>query len=138
MSYLLDTNVVSEVRKPKPNPRVLDWLASVSYHQLHLSVLVLGEIRKGIEGLRRRDPAKASAFEEFLDDLTDDYDDRVVAVDEQVAEAWGRLAADEPTVPVVDGLMAATALAHDWTLVTRNTKNVERTGVKLLNPFADD
>lgn len=134
MSYLLDTNIVSESRRPKADAKVLKWLASVSYYDLHLSVLVLGEIRRGIEALRRRDPKQAATFQAFIEALARDYADRIVPIDGDVAEEWGRIAAKR-TISTLDGLMAATALVRDWTFVTRNTKDVESTGVKLLNPF---
>lgn len=135
MSFLLDTNIVSEVRKKVPDPGVDAWFASVSPGELYLSVLVVGEIRQGIERLARRDPGQAETFERWLGRLVDAYRDRIVPVTADVAQVWGRLSVPDP-VPVVDGLMAATALVHDWTLVTRNTSDVSGTGARLLNPFA--
>ncbi len=135
MSFLLDTNVVSEIRKQEPDAGVAKWFASVSADRLFLSVLVVGEIRQGIERLARRDSAQAEIFERWLSQLVSDYADRLVPVTEQIAEAWGRLNVPDP-VPVVDGLMAATALVHDWTLVTRNVNDVRSTGVRLLSPFS--
>lgn len=135
MTFLLDTNVVSEVRKPAGSPRVKAWLASVSPWTCSISVLVLGELRQGIERLRhRRDEAQVAALEAWLATIAIAYAGRVVPVTVEVAEAWGRLNVPDP-LPTVDGLLAATALVHDWTLVTRNTARVERTGVRLLNPF---
>lgn len=135
MSYLLDTNVVSEIRKKAPDPGVSAWLASVPDDELFLSVLVVGEIRQGIERLARRDVARAEIFEQWLSRLVHGYGDRIVPITARVAEAWGRLNVPDP-VPVVDGLMAATALVHDWILVTRNVDDVASTGVRLLDPFA--
>ena len=135
MSFLLDTNVVSEVRKQSPDAGVAGWFASVPADELFLSVLVVGEIRQGIERLVRRDPAQAEIFERWLSQLVDSYSDRLVPITERIAQAWGRLNVPDP-VPVVDGLMAATALAHDWILVTRNVNDIRSTGVRLLNPFA--
>jgi predicted nucleic acid-binding protein len=134
VSFLLDTNVVSEIRKNRPDQGVAAWFASVSADRLYLSVLVVGEIRQGIERLARRDQAQARLFEHWLSQLVDSYDDRIVPITVRVAEVWGRLNVPDP-VPVVDGLMAATALVHDWTLVTRNVDDVGSTGVRLLNPF---
>jgi toxin FitB len=134
VSFLLDTNVVSEIRKKIPDPGVAAWFASVPADQLFLSVLVVGEIRQGIERLARRDPAQAEIFERWLSRLVSDYQDRIVPITADVAEAWGRLNVPDP-VPVVDGLMAATALVHAWTLVTRNVGDVTSTGVRLLDPF---
>jgi toxin FitB len=135
VSYLLDTNVVSEIRKKTPDPRVSAWFASVPDDELFLSVLAVGEIRQGIERLARRDLAQAEIFELWLGRLVRAYGDRIVPITARVAEAWGRLNVPDP-VPVVDGLMAATALVHDWTLVTRNVDDVASTGVRLLDPFA--
>lgn len=135
MSYLLDTNVVSEIRKKAPDPGVATWFASVQADGLFLSVLVVGEIRQGIERLARRDPTQAEIFERWLSRLVHSYGDRIIPITARVAETWGRLNVPDP-VPVVDGLMAATALVHDWTLVTRNTNDVESTGVRFLNPFS--
>jgi toxin FitB len=135
VSFLLDTNVVSEIRKKTPDPGVATWFASVPADQLFLSVLVVGEIRQGIERLARRDQAQAEIFERWLSRLVDVYHDRIVPITADVAEVWGRLNVPDP-VPVVDGLMAATALVHGWTLVTRNADDVTSTGVRLLDPFA--
>jgi toxin FitB len=134
VSYLLDTNVVSEIRKKVPDPGVSAWLASVPDDELFLSVLVVGEIRQGIERLARRDLAQAEIFEQWLGRLVHAYGDRIVPITARVAEAWGRLNLPD-AVPVVDGLMAATALVHDWTLITRNVDDVASTGVRILDPF---
>ena len=134
MSFLLDTNVVSEIRKRAPHPNVLGWFSSVPASDLFLSVLVVGEIRQGVDRLARRDPAQAAVFEHWLKQLVAVYEDRIVPVTTEVAEVWGRLNLPDP-VPVVDGLLAATALVRGWTLVTRNTADVASTGVRLLDPF---
>jgi len=135
VSYLLDTNVISEVRKANGNADVRAWFASVPGHELYLSVLVVGEIRQGIERLARRDPPQAAALERWLGQLRGRYADRILPVTTAVAEVWGRMNVPDP-LPAVDGLLAATASVHGLTLVTRNTADVERTGVKVLNPFA--
>jgi predicted nucleic acid-binding protein len=114
---------------------VKGWIAAVDSDELFLSVLVVGEIRQGVERLRHRDPAQATVFEGWLAALRRDYGDRVLPITMAVAEEWGRLNAADP-LPVVDGLLAATAKVHDLTLVTRNTSQVEGTGARLLNPFA--
>jgi predicted nucleic acid-binding protein len=134
VAFLLDTNVVSEVRRPAADSNVRAWLESVPDAELYLSVLVIGEVRQGIERLRRRDPAQVAVFEAWLSTLLHDYGDRIVPVTAEVAEEWGRLNAPDP-LPVVDGLMAATAKVRGWTLVTRNLSDLARTGVRLLNPF---
>jgi predicted nucleic acid-binding protein len=134
VSFLLDTNVVSEIRKRAPDAGVASWFASVPSDRLFLSVLVVGEIRQGIERLARRDQARAETFERWLGRLVASYGDRIVPVSEPIAQAWGRMNVPDP-LPAVDGLMAATALVHDWTLVTRNVHDIKSAGVRLLNPF---
>ena len=136
MSFLLDTNIVSEVRKPAGNANVKAWMASINGSELYLSVLVIGEIRQGIERLRRRDPAQAGVYERWLTTLRRDYADRILPITAAIAEEWGRLNVPNP-VPAVDGLMAATAKVMGLTLVTRNTVDVA-SGVSLLNPFKLD
>jgi toxin FitB len=133
--YLLDTNIVSEVRKGKrANSNVQAWLDSVEDEALFLSVLVLGEIRKGIERARPQDSAKARALERWLAGLERTYGDRILTVNISIADRWGQLSALRPIDPV-DGLLAATALTHNLTFVTRNVLHVAHTGVKILNPF---
>jgi predicted nucleic acid-binding protein len=134
VTFLLDTNVISEIRRQRPNHGVADWFDTVRASDLFLSVLVVGEIRQGIERLAARRPARAEVLEKWLGQLVNTYGDRIAPVTTEVAEVWGRLNATEP-LPVVDGLIAATALANDWTLVTRNVRDVESTGVRVLNPF---
>ena len=134
MSYLLDTNVISEIRRPKPNAGVASWFKEAAGEDLFLSVLVVGEIRQGIEGLRVRDPKQAAAFERWLDSLQRDFGDRLLPVSLTVADAWGRLNAPAP-LPVVDSLLAATALVHGLVFVTRDTSKLEAAGVPLLNPW---
>ena len=148
MSMLLDTNVVSELRKRRSDPAVTTWYASTRAGDLHLSVLVVGEMRSGIERLARHDKEQAARHEhdagvvterrheKWLVDLLDLFEDRIMPVTIEVAEVWGRISVPDP-MPAIDGLLAATALVHDWTLVTRNVRDVRRTGVRLLNPFAD-
>lgn len=134
MNNLLDTNVVSEARKPNGSDNVKTWLASVSASELYLSVLVIGEIRRGIERLRRRDPAQANLYGTWLITLLHDYADRILPITAEIAEEWGRMNVPDP-VSTVDGLMAATAKVHGFTFVTRNAADLVRTGVRLLNPF---
>ncbi len=135
MSFLLDTNVISETRKSsRMDDGVRRWISSVDGDDLYISALVLGEIRLGIERLRRRDRRQAEELEVWLSALRTNYSDKVLAVDGPAAEEWGRINVPDP-VSTRDGLMAATALVRGMTFVTRNTVDVERTGVKLLNPF---
>jgi predicted nucleic acid-binding protein len=134
MTYLLDTNVVSELRKRHPDPRVLAWYGGVASADLFISALTVGEIRLGIERLRRRDTAQAERLEQWLRGLQVTYADHIVDVDAGVAEQWGRLNVPDP-LPVIDGLLAASAITHGWTLVTRNVADIARSGVPLINPF---
>ncbi len=134
MTYLVDTNVVSELRRRNPSRAVVSWRDSVSSGELHVSVLVVGEIRQGIERLRRRDRSQAAGLERWLDTMKREFGDRILPVTTAIAEAWGRLAALQP-LPPVDGLLAATALVHGLTLVTREAPRLEPTGISLLNPW---
>lgn len=135
MTWLLDTNVISELRKgDRADPGVSRWIDAVPDDDLFTSVVVIGEIRRGVELIRRRDEVAAAAIEQWLLRLIESYADRLLPVDLAVAERWGRLGVPDP-LPVTDGLMAATALVHGMTLVTRNTRDVVRTGVRCLDPF---
>ena len=135
MSYLIDTNILSELRKrERCNPNVAAWYASTRADELFLSVLVLGEVRRGAERLKKRDPAQARALERWLILAVDQFGDRLLHIDRWVAEEWGRIDAQTPVSPI-DGLLAATAQLKDFTLVTRNVKHIVRTGVRYLNPF---
>jgi len=134
MSWLVDTNVLSELRKgARAAAGISAWFDAADETALYTSVLVVGEIRRGIESLRRRDDTAALALEGWLNRLTESFADRILPVDSEVADRWGRINVPDP-VPTVDGLLAATALVHDLTLVTRNTRDVARTGVRLLDP----
>ena len=134
MKYLLDTNVLSEVRRPRGDVKMKRWISYVPAEDLYLSVLTLGEVRRGIGLLRRRDRAQADVYEAWLIIVLRDYEDRVLPVDAEAAEEWARMNVPDP-ISIVDGLMAATAKVRNMTFVTRNTADVARTGVRLLNPF---
>lgn len=135
MTYLLDTNVVSELRKgSRADERVQRWFDGVDSEELFLSALVIGELRQGVERIRLRDAAQAQHLDRWLRGLVDDYDERLLPVDAQVAQLWGRLNVPDPA-STIDGLLAATAIVHDLTFATRNVQDVERTGARLLNPF---
>ena len=132
MSYLLDTNIISEVRKgERCDPKVSAWYASIADDDLFLSTLVLGEIRKGVELARRRDPEKAAVLERWLGQVEAAFGTRVLAVDNAVADQWGRMSAVRP-IPVIDGLLAATAVINRLTLVTRNDRQI--TGTRCHDP----
>ncbi len=136
--FLLDTNVISELVRPRPEPRVKAWVAATDENLLYLSVLTLGEIRRGIASLK--DASRRVALEAWLDsDLALRFAGRILPIDQGVADRWGRLAAQAGSrapLPVIDGLLAATALHHNLTFVTRDTKDVKATGVPLFNPWA--
>ncbi len=135
MKFLLDTNVLAELRKgARGSSRVTTWFESLDPDSILLSVLTVGEIRRGIDNIRRRDRRAAAALERWLRRLVRAHDDRILPVDLAIAEEWGRLNVPDP-LPVVDGLLAATAKVHGLTLATRNVKDVVRTGVPVINPF---
>ena len=136
MSWLLDTNVISEVRKGvRAHRSVREWWERTPEDDMYLSVLVVGEVRRGIDSIRPRDEPSALALEQWLARLRESFSGRVLKIDEAIADRWGAL--DVPDrLPVVDGLLAATALVHGLTLVTRKVRDIERTGVKLLDPFS--
>ena len=134
--YLLDTNVVSELRKGTRMDRgVAEWFAAVEPIELHLSVLVMGEIRGGIERVRPRDAVQARSLERWLMELERRFGDQVLPVTGAIADRWGRMGGQQP-VSAVDGLLAATALVHGLVLVTRSVRDVARSGAKVLNPFS--
>ncbi|HEV7194263.1 MAG TPA: type II toxin-antitoxin system VapC family toxin [Jatrophihabitantaceae bacterium] len=134
MSFLLDTNVVSELRRPRPDAQVVRWVEAVPATQLYLSVLTIGELRQGIERLRTTDAERSVSLEAWISVLVTGFSDRIVDVDAAIAERWGRLNA-RGLLPVIDGLLAATAIERDLTLVTRNVADVHRSGVRTVNPF---
>lgn len=134
MGYLIDSNVLSELRKPKRVEQVAAWFRSVPPSELFTSVLVMAELRRGSLLIRRRDIASADRLDEWIAELHSAFGARVLPVSSLVADRWADLSVPDP-VPVIDGLLAATAMVHDLTLVTRNTKDVARTGVKLFDPF---
>jgi len=137
VNYLLDTNVLSELRKgEKVNPNVRTWYETVPAESLYLSVLTLGEVRIGIERCRRRDPAAAVSLENWLLNTERYYSSRILSVDQHCADLWGRLNSPNP-VSCIDGLLAATALANQMTLVTRNVQDIDKTGVLFINPFSE-
>ena len=131
--YLLDTNVVSELRRPKPHGAVLAWLASVDEQALFLSSFSLGEIQRGIEITRRQDAAKAQSMELWLDQLADSLE--VLNLDTVVMREWARIMHRQSNTLSDDAMLAATARVHGLQMVTRNTSDFEALGVNCFNPF---
>jgi len=136
--FLLDTNVISELVRPKPDDKVLRWVAEADESILFLSVLTLGEIRKGVQRLRAG--RRRGRLESWLQvDLPSRFQDRILPIDAPIADRWGTVsaiaAAKGKPVPVIDGLLAATAFHHNLTLVTRNSSDVSGTGVATVNPW---
>jgi toxin FitB len=135
LSYLLDTNVISELRKGKrADAKVTAWFGGLSDDEIFLSVLTIGEIRRGIENVRGRDSDSAVALDRWLALLSEVHGDRILPVNRAIAEEWGRMNVPDP-LPVVDGLLAATARVLGLTLATRNVVDVRGTGVELFDPF---
>ena len=135
MSYLIDTNIISEIRKgERCDRRVAGWYDEIADEDLFLSTLVLGEIRKGVELVRPRDTTKARTLERWLAAVEAAFGSRVLGIDNAVADLWGRMSAIRP-VPVIDGLLAATAVRYDLTLVTRNDRDLAGLGATVFNPF---
>jgi predicted nucleic acid-binding protein len=138
MAYLVDTNVLSELRKGKRCQQAVGaWFAAVDGDELFLSVLVIGEMQRGADRIRRRDPKGANALDRWLGNITATYAERILPVTLAIARLWGSFGAPDP-IPTVDGLLAATAVHHELVLATRNVKDVARTGVQIMNPFDDD
>jgi toxin FitB len=138
LSYLVDTNVLSELVKAKPNLRVENWARTIPNEARHISVLAIGEIRRGIA--RLPDSLRKERLRLWLEtELPKQFARRILPVDEAVAHRWGQITAVHPrTLPAIDGLLAATALHHELTLVTRNTKDFDVPGLLLFNPWEID
>jgi predicted nucleic acid-binding protein len=138
MSYLLDTNVLSELARPIPAPQVSRWFASLPNDVLHISVLSLGEIRRGVERLpssKRKEHLRIWLERDVLAWLGP----RLLPIDPAIADIWGRLQANTArTLPAIDSLLAATALHHQLRIVTRNTKDFELDGIETINPWLND
>jgi|ERR1022692_3088226 predicted nucleic acid-binding protein len=136
--FLLDTNCISELVRPKPEPRVLEWMEAVDESILYLSVLTMGEIRKGLAGLAQS--KRRTQLENWLEvELQPRFSGRIVPIDTAIADRWGLLTAEAKrngkTLSVIDGLLAATALHHNLTVVSRNTSDFAHTHVPVLNPW---
>jgi predicted nucleic acid-binding protein len=135
MGYLADTNILSELRKKtRCDANVRNWFNQTDGNLIYISVLTIGEIRQGIEKIRRRDEVAALSLENWLYQIEINACGRILPVTKAIANRWGQINSGDP-LPIIDSLLAATAIEHNLTLVTRNVRDVERSGVKLLNPF---
>jgi toxin FitB len=136
VKFLLDTNVISEIRKrDRAHPNVAKWVARTPVEEIGTSVLVLAEIRRGIELKRRIDPKQARLLDRWFSNMRSGLGDRVLPIDEPIADAWARIGIPDPT-PLIDGLLAASAKVYGLTLVTRNVADVSAAGISVLDPFS--
>jgi toxin FitB len=137
MSYLIDTSVISETIKNHPDKTVIEWLEQVPSEALFVSVITLGEIRKGIEDLA--DKERKEKLRVWLEhDFTDWFEDRILPIDTEVADRWGRMIAEtRHNIPVIDSLIAATALTHNLRLVTHNAQDYNYAGIEVIDPWED-
>ncbi len=138
MSYLLDTCVLSELIKPKPNIDVVKWISDIDERYLYISVLTIGEIHKGIEKLP--ESKKKNSLQKWVNfDLKERFNNKILNIDIHIATTWGKVQAQSELVgqilPTIDGLIACTGLAHDLTIVTRNTKDMKASGASIINPW---
>ena len=134
MSYLLDTNVISEFSKRRPNQSITDFVASLPTEGTWLSVMSLGEIRRGVEIELARNPDSGKSIERWLEVTEEQFSARLLPITAEIAHRWGTISADR-TRPIIDTLLAATALVHDLTVVTRNERDFSDLGVAVLNPW---
>jgi toxin FitB len=134
LNFLIDTNVISEPRRPKPDRNVLDWFNRTDQADVFISVLTLGELARGSAKAAQRDATAGLHLQRWIDEVNADFVDRIIDVDRNIATLWGKLISSR-TMPVVDSLLAATAIVREMTLVTRNVRDIADTGVTILNPW---
>lgn len=131
--YLLDTNVISELRKRRPHPAVVDWLRAVPSDNLHIAALTLGELQAGVEVTRAQDPEKAEEIEFWIDRVANTWN--IVPMDARVMRAWARLMVGQRDELIEDAMIAAVAVVHRLIVVTRNVKDFKSFGIEILSPF---
>lgn len=133
MAYLLDTNVVSELRRPRPHPAILEWLGKTSNSDLYLSAVSIGELQAGVEVTRDQDPPKAAAIEAWIDRITGSYS--IIPMDERCFRQWARLMRRRSSDLAQDAMIGATAQVHGLVIATRNTRDFKTLGLEAFNPF---
>ena len=135
MACLLDTCIISELRKPHCDAGVAAWMSGMTPEDIYLSVITLGEIRRGIELHRRKDLVAAASLERWLSGMAMYYAERILPITPTIADRWGALSPHQ-SLSVADGLIAATAIEHNLSLVTRNVADFKRSGASIINPFS--
>jgi predicted nucleic acid-binding protein len=131
--YVLDTNVVSELRRPRPNPAVVGWLSGTTAGRIFIAAVSFGELQAGVEMTRRQDPEKAAAIEGWIDAVAASYS--IIPMDEVIFRRWARLMHRRSDDLIEDAMIAATAMVHNMTVVSRNLRDFEQFAVPTLNPF---
>jgi toxin FitB len=131
--YLLDTNIISELRRPRPHAGLLAWLSSIAPEQVFISAVTLGELQAGVENARRQDTGRADIIESWIDNVAASYN--VLPMDGGAFRCWARLMHGKPADLIADAMIAATAVVHNLTVATRNLRDFERLGVPAFNPF---
>ena len=134
MRYLLDTNIISELRKKVPNNGVQEWIKQVQVNQIYISCLTVGEIKTGILKLAKKDKAQARLIDKWLEELMHEYKEQILGIDLETSEEWAKLMSSDSN-HIIDNLIAAQAIQNNMTVVTRNIKDYQAGSLKLLNPF---